>query len=134
MMGALMVLPEREVGNYFYKKAVTYAKERKLADSLQCFVDAFLMRGEDGQCGDSLWLDFFRLQFTIYLLGKKRVCCSLCEGDMVHDFLKSQYRDLMDSFSRSEIPFKGDLHQWFASYEVDFPWLTGCLDDGFCLC
>ncbi|MFA6775114.1 MAG: hypothetical protein WCR76_02485 [Sphaerochaetaceae bacterium] len=119
----LMVMPDREVGNYMYRRAVAYAREKNIYQSLQCYVDAFLLRSEESRCEDKNWLDFFRLEFIIYLLGKKQVCCSLCEGDMVHDWLKDEYQSLMDDLRQSEIPFKGDLRQWFASLELPFPWM-----------
>lgn len=119
----LMVMPEKEVGNYLYRKAIAYAREKNIYESLMCYVDAFLLRSEESHCDDKNWLDFFRLEFIIYLLGKKQVCCSLCEGDMIHDWLKDEYQRLMDSLSQSEIPFKGDLHEWFASLEFSFPWM-----------
>jgi hypothetical protein len=74
---------------------------------------------------DKDWLDFFRRQFAIYLFGKKRISCSLSEGDMIHDFLKMEYEQIKKELSESEIPFKGEcLASWFASLELDFPWLV----------
>lgn len=131
MRSELMVLPDKEVATYFYRKAVACSKTRQLVESSQYFVDAFLMRHDDAHSNDSLWIDFFRLQFTTYLFGKKRVCCSLCEGDMIHDFLKDIYHGLMESKKKSEFPFSGDLHQWFSSFQVDFPWIFP--EDG-CIC
>jgi len=116
-------MPDRVVGDYMYRKAVEYAAEKNLYESLQCFVDAFLLRNKESHCADKNWLDFFRLEFVTYLLGKKHICCSLCEGDMVHDWLKDEYQRLMDAKEHSELPFRGDTHEWFASLELDFPWI-----------
>jgi hypothetical protein len=39
----LMVMPEKEVGNYLYRKAIAYAREKNIYESLMCYVDAFLL-------------------------------------------------------------------------------------------
>ncbi len=44
---------------------------------------------------------------------------------MIHDFLKMEYEQVKKELSESEIPFKGEcLAPWFASLELDFPWLV----------
>lgn len=124
-------MSEKEIGNYFYQQAIGFAQAQNLPSSLGCFVDAFLIRGCESNCRDKDWLDFFRLQFSIYLLGKKRVCCSLSEGDMIHDYLKDVYHDLIKQLQTSEIPFRGNLYEWFSSLQLDFPWSVEDSDSFF---
>ena len=113
-----------QIWQMFYHLACLFAKSQNLPSSLGCFIDTFLIRGNEMHCSDKEWIDFFRQQFSIYLLGKKRICCSLSEGDMIHDFLKSEYERLRREIEESEIPFHCEnLTLWLASFELDFPWL-----------
>jgi hypothetical protein len=115
-----------QIWRHFYDLGCLFARTMNLESSLGCFVDAFLVRGNEIHSEDQDWIDFFRLQFSIYLLGKKRICCSLSEGDMILDFLRDEYRQIRKEMEESEIPFCcDDLHAWFASYELDFPWQLG---------
>jgi hypothetical protein len=116
-----------ELWQYFYEMAYLFARTKNLVSSLGCYTDAFLIRGKAHTCKDKDWLDFFRRQFSIYLMGKKQISCSLCEGDMIHDFLKSEYQEIRKALEESELPFHTDnLASWFASLELDFPW---CFED-----
>jgi hypothetical protein len=112
-----------QIWQHFYEMGCLFAKYENLSSSLGCFIDTFLIRGNEIQCKDRDWIDFFRHQFTVYLLGKKRISCSLSEGDMIHDFLKDEYNQIRLDMEESEFPFCcEDLHDWFASFELDFPW------------
>jgi len=116
-----------ELWQYFYEMAFLFSRSKNIVSSLGCYTDAFLIRGKAAHTADKDWLDFFRRQFAIYLMGKKRMCCSLCEGDMIHDFLKDQYETIREALEESELPFHMDnLASWFASLELDFPW---CMDE-----
>lgn len=113
-----------QIWQHFYHLGCLFARSQNLVSSLGCFIDTFLIRGNEIHCSDKQWVDFFRRQFSIYLLGKKRISCSLSEGDMIHDFLKSEYEQLRRDIEESEIPFCCDnLSAWFSSLELDFPWL-----------
>jgi len=116
-----------ELWQYFYEMAFLFSRSKNLVSSLGCYTDAFLIRGKAAHTADKDWLDFFRRQFAIYLMGKERMSCSLCEGDMIHDFLKDQYETIREALEESELPFHMDnLASWFASLELDFPW---CMDE-----
>jgi len=120
-------LPENptleDLSQYFYEMAYLFARSKNLVSSLGCYTDAFLIRGNAMHSSDKDWLDFFRRQFAIYLMGKKRISCSLCEGDMIHDFLKDEYESIRVALAESELPFHSEnLAAWFASLELDFPW------------
>ncbi len=124
-------LPENptleELWQYFYEMAYLFARSKNLVSSLGCYTDAFLIRGRAAHSADKDWLDFFRRQFAIYLMGKKRISCSLCEGDMIHDFLKDEYEAIREALDESELPFHAEnLVSWFTSLELDFPW---CMDE-----
>lgn len=115
-----------QIWRHFYNLAHLFAKSEDVASSLNCFIDVFLIRSNEMHNPDKDWLDFFRRQFAMYLMGKRRICCSLSEGDMIHDFLKMEYEQLKEQLEDSELPFcKENLHQWFTSLELDFPWLVG---------
>ena len=116
-----------ELWQYFYEMAYLFARTQNIVSSLGCYTDAFLIRGKAAHSADKDWLDFFRRQFAVYLLGKKRVSCTLCEGDMVHDFLKDEYESIREALKASELPFhRENLVAWFSSLELDFPW---CFED-----
>ncbi len=115
-----------QMWRHFYNLAFLFAKSQDLASCLNCFIDVFLIRGNEMHNPDKDWLDFFRRQFAMYLMGKRRISCSLSEGDMIHDFLKMEYEQLKEELEASELPFdRENLCQWFASIELDFPWLVG---------
>lgn len=114
----------QDVWRHFYHLATLFAKNQDLAQSLHCYIDTFLIRGREMHNPDKDWLDFFRRQFAIYLMGKKCICCSLSEGDMIHDFLKMEYQQIKEDLQSSEFPFcRENLSNWFSSIELDFPWL-----------
>lgn len=114
---------KREVWKHFYRLACLFARSQDVERSLNCFIDVFLIRGDEMHSHDKDWLDFFRRQFAIYLIGKKRISCSLSEGDMIHDFLKMEWEQIQEELSGSEIPFKATCSTpWFSSLELDFPW------------
>ena len=116
-----------ELWQYFYEMALLFSRSKNLVSSLGCYTDAFLIRGKAVHSADKDWLDFFRRQFAIYLLGKKRISCTLCEGDMIYDFLKDEYESIREALDMSELPFHTEnLASWFASLELDFPW---CMDE-----
>lgn len=124
-------LPENpsveDLWQYFYEMAFLFSRSQNLVSTLGCYTDAFLIRGKAVHTADKDWLDFFRRQFAIYLMGKERIVCSLCEGDMIHDFLKDEYEAIRQALAESELPFHIDnLAAWFASLELDFPW---CMDE-----
>lgn len=118
-----------QIWRHFYNLAHLFAKSQDMASSLNCFIDVFLIRGNEMFSPDKEWLDFFRRQFAMYLMGKRCITCSLSEGDMIHDFLKMEYEQLKEQLQESELPFASEnLAQWFASIELDFPWLVGDSD------
>lgn len=118
-----------QIWRHFYNLAHLFAKSQDMASSLNCFIDVFLIRGNEMFNPDKEWLDFFRRQFAMYLMGKRCITCSLSEGDMIHDFLKMEYEQLKEQLQESELPFASEnLAQWFASIELDFPWLVSDSD------
>ncbi len=54
-----------QVWRHFYRLACLFARSQDLERSLNCFVDVFLIRGNEIHNPDKDWLDFFRRQFTI---------------------------------------------------------------------
>ena len=109
---------------HFYQLGCLFARAQELGMGLTYLIDAFLIRGGREESADLDWIDFFRRQFSIYLMGKGRISCSLCEGDMIHDLLKDEYERIKTELEESELPFATEhLVRWFSSLELDFPWM-----------
>ena len=66
---------------------------------------------------------YYCTKFKRYLVGKRRLCCSLPEGDMIHDYLRDCYEQILSDLQSSEIPFKGDMVAFLDSRNVDFPYV-----------
>jgi len=115
---------------HFYDLGCLFAHAQEMALGLTYLIDTFLLRGAKEEGEDSDWIDFFRRQFAIYLMGKKgRISCSLCEGDMVHDMLRDEYERIQGELEASELPFSEEhLARWFGSLELDFPWMVDIND------
>lgn len=121
--GQLMVVSERVMAESYYRLARQYAARNALLEALHCMVEAFMARCGETHSPDPLWLDFYQRQFKRYLVGKRRLCCSLPEGDMIHDYLKDRYEQIRSDLKSSEIPFKGDITAFLDSRNVDFPYV-----------
>ncbi|HZJ87863.1 MAG TPA: hypothetical protein VFC80_01780 [Sphaerochaeta sp.] len=118
-----------ELWKHFYQLGCLFAHAHDMVSGLTYLIDTFLIRGGEYEEIDSDWIDFFRRQFTVYLLGKQRINCSLCEGDMIHDYLKEEYARIQEELAASELPFAEEhKHRWYASLELDFPWSISISD------
>lgn len=128
MMGA-----SSELWKHFYHLGCLFSRAHDMALGLTYLIDTFLLRGGEPDGTDEAWIDFFRRQFAIYLMGKKgRPSCSLCEGDMIHDLLRDEYERIKGDLKTSEFAISEDrLARWFGSLELDFPWLVD-IDDPQC--
>ncbi len=113
-----------DLGKWFYRLGNTFSKLGDIEKAIRCWNDAFLVRGEDfaRDCNGE-WKRFHDIQFAIYVLGKKRLCVSLSEGDMVHDMIRMKWDELQEAIEASEFPFvPDDRCAWYRTIEIDFPW------------
>ncbi len=110
---------------HFYRLGCLFSHAHDLVAGMNYLIDAFLIRGGREEDTDLDWIDFFRRQFAVYLMGKGRISCSLCEGDMIRDLLKDEYERVKAELAESELPFAGEhLARWFSTLELDFPWMV----------
>lgn len=123
VQGQLMVVSDRVMAQCYYRMARQYAAKNAILEALECMVDAFMARCGESHSTDQLWLEFYRRQFKRYLVGKHRMCCSLPEGDMIHDYLKDCYEQIQESIRASQIPFRGDMRSFLDAQELDFPYM-----------
>ncbi|MBK5200239.1 MAG: hypothetical protein JJE21_01755 [Spirochaetaceae bacterium] len=114
----------KTLSNKFYKLARTFMAQKMLSQALDCYCDAFLLRNLTIEEGDDQFIDFFKVQFTIYQLGKKNIVIAQCEGDMIYDLIQMEWERIQNELELSpfEINEKG-LHDWYKNIEIDFPWI-----------
>ena len=114
----------KSLSSNFYKLANIFIEKKMLDKGLDCYCDAFLLRNLSLEDSDKQFIDFFKVQFTIYQLGKKRISVALCEGDMVYDLIQMEWERIQRELEES--PFEIDergLHDWYKNIEIDFPWI-----------
>ncbi|MDY4611068.1 MAG: tetratricopeptide repeat protein [Sphaerochaetaceae bacterium] len=113
-----------DLGKWFYRLGNTFSKLGDIEQAIRCWNDAFLVRGEDFVQDDNCeWKKFHDIQFAIYVLGKKRLCVSLSEGDMIHDVIRMKWDELQEAVRTSAFPFAPDDRcAWYRTIEIDFPW------------
>ncbi|MFA6688542.1 MAG: hypothetical protein ACOX6K_03605 [Sphaerochaetaceae bacterium] len=113
-----------DIGRWFYRLGNSFCKLGDIEKALRSWNDAFLVRGcEFSSDKDYEWKKFHDIQFAIYLLGKKRLCVSLSEGDMIHDLIRMKWEELKNAIAHSEFSFEPDnTGAWYRTVEIDFPW------------
>ena len=97
----------------------------ELPGALRCYQDAFtLIHQEPEEEGMYRFSDFYSVQFTLYILGKKdRQILSIAEGDMIYDLIHQKWEQLMEELDTSQFSFVcSDLKRWYASVIIDFPY------------
>lgn len=120
------------LANQFYKLAQVFSESKQLKKTLDCYCDAFLLRNLSIEESDKEFIDFFRVQFTIYQLGKKNNLVDLSEGDMIFDLIKSEWDKIKERIESS--PFRIDescLFNWYKTIKIDFPWIFEEFEDVF---
>lgn len=109
----------------FYKLAKTFLEKKELAKGLDCICDTFLLRNIELEALNDDFLEFFKIQFIIYLLGKKKIMVALSEGDMIFDLIEEEYNQLKDDIKASPFPiFNENKRTLYKNLEIDFPWLV----------
>lgn len=113
-------------GGRYYRLAAACRRSGKPADALRCFCAAFLLRNSDGEAAGD-WLDFFNVQFTSYLLGKRRLEVLLPEGDMVYALIRDRWTALRKEIAASPLRI-ADVLGWAKTVAIDFPYAAEVLD------
>ncbi len=105
----------------FIRMGNLLSKLGELSGAIRCFNDASQI-----ECGDTelQFRDFFMVQFTLYLLGKRDlVIHSRAEVDMIHDLIRDRWDELLEEMESSQFSFVcSDLKQWYSSVVIDFPY------------
>lgn len=108
----------------FYKLANIFLDTKDLDKSLDCFCDTFILRNKDIDTLDDEFLEFFKIQFIIYLLGKRRMKIALSEGDMIFDLIEEAFNEVSSEIENSPFTIKNENKQsFYKTVEIDFPWL-----------
>lgn len=117
-------ISQLSLAKIFYKLANSFLDNKDLVKSLDCFCDTFLLRNKDVDTLSDDFLDFFKIQFIIYLLGKKKIQVALSEGDMIFDLIEDTFKDIMQEIEESPFIVKNEnKHSFYKTVEIDFPWL-----------
>ena len=125
----LFINPIQRLSNDFYRLGSLYSSRNDVAKSLDCYSDSFLLRNLDLQEIDPDFVEFFKIQFAIYLLGRKVLKVALCEGDMVFSLIQDEWVLLMKEIEDSPFTFNKDsLREWYKTIEIDFPWYLEDMD------
>lgn len=108
----------------FFKLAKSFLDKKDLVKGLDCFCDTFLLRNIELESLDDDFLEFFKIQFIIYLLGKKKIKVALSEGDMIFDLIEDTFKHIKAEIENS--PFKildENKRSFYKTVEIDFPWM-----------
>lgn len=117
-----------EYDKFFYSLAESFAKKGNLPDALKCYCDTFLVRASEPDLSQD-WLTFYNVQFTSYLLGKRRLGVMLPEGDMIYQLIRDTWLDVKVELSCSPISLVRNLFEWSKTVEIDFPFELDCFGD-----
>ncbi|MCY1152151.1 MAG: hypothetical protein PQJ49_07170 [Sphaerochaetaceae bacterium] len=108
----------------FYKLAKSFLDKKDLVKGLDCYCDTFLLRNTELESLNDDFLEFFKIQFIIYLLGKKKIKVALSEGDMVYDLIEDSFRQLKEEIESSPFAILDkNRRSFYKSVEIDFPWM-----------
>ena len=103
------------------QRALVLKRLGLVRSALFALCDSFLVRaGDDDK--DPMWIKFYEIQMSIYLLGKKNLEVTPPEGDMVHDLIKDVWGDVKAYMEKSPFGPIENVDQWFKTIQIDFPW------------
>ncbi len=112
------------IAEIFYKLANTFLDEKDFVKGLDCFCDTFLLRNKEVELLEDDFLEFFKIQFIIYLLGKKKIKVALSEGDMIFDLIEETFIQLSKEMRESPFLIKNEnKFNFYQTIEIDFPWM-----------
>ncbi len=108
----------------FYKLAKSFLDKKDLVKGLDCYCDTFLLRNTELELLNDDFLEFFKIQFIIYLLGKKKIKVALSEGDMIYDLIEDSFKQLKEEIESSPFTILDENRRsFYKSVEIDFPWM-----------
>ncbi|MGD1821173.1 MAG: hypothetical protein ACPKM0_00220 [Pleomorphochaeta sp.] len=114
----------------FYKLANSFLDNKDLVKGLDCFCDTFILRNKDIESLEDDFLEFFKIQFIMYLLGKKKIKVALSEGDMIFDLIEDTFIELSKEMEESPFYIKDEnKRSFYKTIEIDFPWMM--FEDAF---
>jgi hypothetical protein len=111
---------EFHLDKYFLDTAYSFSRCGRVVDALHCFCKAFMLRNNEMDTSQD-WMTFFNVQFTMYLLGKRRLEVDLCEGDMVCDLIRDKWQQVRSDIQCSQLGLVRNLFEWSKSVEITFP-------------
>ena len=103
------------------QRAVVLRRMGLVRSALYALCDSFLVRAGDDDT-DPMWIKFYEIQMSIYLLGKKNLEVTPPEGDMVHDLIKDVWGDVKSYMEKSPFGPVENVDQLFKTIQIDFPW------------
>ena len=103
------------------QRALVLKRMGLVRSALFALCDSFLVRAGDDD-NDPMWIKFYEIQMSIYLLGKKNLEVTPPEGDMVHDLIKDVWTDVKAYMEKSPFGPIENVDQWFKTIQIDFPW------------
>ncbi|MDD3164222.1 MAG: hypothetical protein PHH94_09235 [Sphaerochaetaceae bacterium] len=105
---------------FFYDLAHDFSRQGDLSDALNCFCDAFLVRSTLNDSSQD-WLTFYNVQFSMYMLGKRRFDVQIPEGDMVFQLIRERWVEIKTELGKSRLGLVRNLFEWSRTVEIDFP-------------
>lgn len=111
---------QMEYDKFFYELAHSFCCKGDLPNALKCFCDAFLVRAVEPDVSQD-WLAFYDVQFSSYLLGKRRLDCGFPEGDMIYQLIRDAWIGFKEQLSSSDLGMCRNLPELAKSVEIDFP-------------
>lgn len=110
----------------FYKLANSFLDKKDLVKGLDCYCDTFLLRNIELESLNDEFLEFFKIQFIIYLLGKKKIKIALSEGDMIFDLIEDSFNEIKEEIEDSPFAILDENRRsFYKTVEIDFPWMVG---------
>ena len=113
---------EKNISSWFYNLGFTFKNNNNCIDALSCFCITFLIRG-DIRDNNPLWIDFYKIQMSLYILGKENMRLSLPEGDMVYNLIRDKWIEILDEVDNSPFGPIQNIHEWFKTVQIDFPFV-----------
>lgn len=113
------ICEKKAYDRFFYELAGSFFRDGDLPNALQCYCDAFLVRASEPDVSQD-WITFYSVQFTSYLLGKRRPEVLFPEGDMVYDLIRDRWLEIRKDLEGSPFIIK-DMMEWAKTVRIDFP-------------
>lgn len=113
-----------EMDRFFWDLAHSFCRQGKLSDALKCFCDTFFIRGQKEKDLDTSfeWMTFFDVQFTMYLLSKRKLDVEFPEGDMVYTLIRDTYKEIQKELENCPLGRPKNFYEWSKMVEIDFPY------------